>query len=113
MIGASVDLRGIFTGGFPFYEEPIGCLLTLLGMLGLVKIWKPGHLPPIEKLAPRYIRYRPNRTGWAWWAGTSFATPIVSGMLAANGALDYRSVLDPAYSGTTPPGEKVILVQQG
>jgi hypothetical protein len=27
-------------------------------------------------------RRRTNRNGWAWWAGTSFAAPIISGLLA-------------------------------
>jgi subtilisin family serine protease len=111
--GSENGVRGIFTGGFPFYEEPIGCLATLLGLFGLVKIWKRGHLPSAQKLAAHTISYRPNGTGWAWWAGTSFATPIVSGMLAEQGRLDYQNVLDPAQSGTIPSGEKVILVQQG
>lgn len=32
---------------------------------------------------PDTINYQRNTTGWAWWAGTSFATPIISGILAS------------------------------
>lgn len=28
-------------------------------------------------------RPQPNKNGWAWWSGTSFAAPIISGMAAA------------------------------
>ncbi len=29
------------------------------------------------------VQYEHNESGWAWWAGTSFAAPIISGILAA------------------------------
>jgi hypothetical protein len=59
--------------------------------------------------------------GWAWWAGTSFATPIISGLLAAQqsgqqgtGLLETaHQLFDPVMStSTTPQGERVIFVQQ-
>jgi hypothetical protein len=28
------------------------------------------------------VEYHSNNTGWAWWAGTSFAAPIITGILA-------------------------------
>lgn len=34
-----------------------------------------------------------NTTGWAWWAGTSFAAPIISGMLAAGWSTNWGSLV--------------------
>jgi len=61
-----------------------------------------------------------NYTGWAWWAGTSFAAAIVSGILAkAAGAGKVRSAqtAHDCLSGrsttvTTEDNEKVIPVEQ-
>jgi hypothetical protein len=59
-----------------------------------------------------------NKSGWAWWAGTSFATPIIAGCIAAqmgqgtpanNAILALRS----AEPGTTTAGEEVFTVHQG
>jgi hypothetical protein len=30
------------------------------------------------------VKYQYNKSGWAWWAGTSFAAPIITGILARN-----------------------------
>ena len=65
-----------------------------------------------------------NTTGWAWWAGTSFAAAIISGILAkAIGSLkvwDAKSASDLLRGGvlsmikdeTRDAKEKVILVDQ-
>ncbi|HET9907543.1 MAG TPA: S8/S53 family peptidase [Anaerolineales bacterium] len=55
-----------------------------------------------------------NQTGWAWWAGTSFAAAIITGWLA--GELSSNSGFLPPTStpqlGQTLDGEAVILIQQ-
>jgi hypothetical protein len=65
----------------------------------------------------------PTTTGWAWWAGTSFATPIVTGVLArklgkkphgtaASHAVD-ELMKDPALAqGATPAGEDKLDLDQ-
>jgi subtilisin family serine protease len=60
-----------------------------------------------------------NPTGWAWWAGTSFAAAIITGFLAAEISSSY-GFRPPNPGETIPPGpyqtargEPVILVNQG
>jgi hypothetical protein len=62
---------------------------------------------------------RPNDTKWAWWAGTSFATPIVTALVAsvlsAGGSSQLpavQSALDGIVSNQTPESEKVLEVVQ-
>ena len=60
-----------------------------------------------------------NDTGWAWWAGTSFATAIITGLLAAE-ITSNSGFRQPTSGETIPSGpyrttrnEPVILVNQG
>lgn len=53
----------------------------------------------------------PNKTKWAWWAGTSFATPIISGVLAAMlsgtpGSTTQQAIAKLYTSPTSPVMEK-------
>jgi hypothetical protein len=67
--------------------------------------------------------YAPNDTGWAWWSGTSFATPIITGLLARtraqhlngqnNRAEDEAKLNGLARNGGPIPHEKVIFAKQG
>ncbi|MGE5249858.1 MAG: S8 family serine peptidase [Bacteroidota bacterium] len=117
--GPLLGVLGVYIGDFPVYEEPQGCLGFLFGISP-----RPGHLPRNPRaVIPGRIKYERNTTGWAWWAGTSFATPIVTGILAANhgrpGILDSltaanaEGLLRLLQTGQTPEGEKVVPVAQG
>jgi hypothetical protein len=70
----------------------------------------------------------PNTSGWAWWCGTSFATPIITGMLAAtisslmaNGTTatppamiqEAITLIRDAQDHLTGAGEDVLFVRQG
>jgi len=67
----------------------------------------------------------PNDTGWAWWAGTSFATPIITGLLAltrpSHGSGTPASTADAAQldilaqtsTGTGGNDQRVIYAEQG
>jgi len=65
----------------------------------------------------------PNETGWAWWAGTSFAAPVISGataavlssMVARNPTTQdaIEALLDPLANGTTVDNEHALVVTQG
>jgi hypothetical protein len=124
--GDGQGVRGIYTSDFPVYAE--GCLsflwrkLTGKGIDG----WEgPGHLPPIPPDFTRdRLQYRRNTTGRAWWAGTSFAAPIITGFLAArwsgplsgqplNFASAQAELDNDIQPNPTPEGEKVIYVEQG
>jgi hypothetical protein len=95
--GAGQGILGIFISGFPEFCGPLP--------IDLLKDVQPGR-----------IQYRPNTNGWARWAGTSFATPVISGLLAALGAgrtlADATQLLDSLVSDHTRAGEKEILVDQ-
>ena len=56
-----------------------------------------------------------NLTGWAWWAGTSFAAAVISGLLAAevSGNSGFLSPVTPVSPGQTSRGEPVIVIDQG
>lgn len=62
----------------------------------------------------------PNNSGWAWWCGTSFATPIISGMTAAvlsgNPGITTEGAIQALYDRQafwTGSGEDVLEVTQG
>lgn len=60
----------------------------------------------------------PNKTGWAWWAGTSFATPTITGVVAdliGQGQSPTQAVqtVRDAQATTTAVGEEIFLVKQG
>jgi len=50
------------------------------GVLGIYISDIPVSADPND---PINVQYGINESGWAWWAGTSFAAPIISGILAA------------------------------
>lgn len=126
--GDGEGVLGVYTSEFPVYAE--GCLsflwrkLTGTGLDG----WKgPGYLPPIPpELTLDRFRYKLNETGLAWWAGTSFAAPAVTGFLAARWsgptrkgkvALNFKNATDElnnyVQANPTLDGDKVFLVRQG
>jgi hypothetical protein len=55
--GVDQGVLGVYIGDFPEYCGPCP--------------WTAGS-------TPRHIQYRPNQSGWAWWAGSSFA-PVITG----------------------------------
>ena len=62
-----------------------------------------------------------NECDWAWWAGTSFASPIITGLTAAvlsgDSALTTQQAIDKLYEAqvitTSPEGEDILDVTQG
>ena len=96
--GVKRGILGVYIGEFPEYCGPL-----------------PLDLKGVQ---PDRIQYRPNTSGWAWWAGTSFATPVITGLLASLGggktltAVDATKLLDALVSDRTGVREKEIVVDQ-
>ncbi len=61
------------------------------------------------------LQLSPSSIGWARWAGTSFAAPIITGLLAAQPGDASISTIPPApaVQPFTAEGENVIIVNQG
>jgi hypothetical protein len=109
--GAKQGVLGIYISSFPILVEGCWSLLKRalkLDATGRSSNWAgPGYLPPnMRGLTLDRIKYKPNTSGWAWWAGTSFAAPVVSGILAAGG-----NITRPLHDKTVN-NEDVILVTQ-
>jgi subtilisin family serine protease len=68
--GAERGVLGIYLGEFP---EPLPGEWSIFHR---IVNW-------LAKLFGGRFVYPRNETHWAWWAGTSFATPILSGVIAA------------------------------
>ena len=56
----------------------------------------------------------PNCTKWAWWAGTSFATPILTGVIAAvlsclNGPDTTQEAVELLIQQPQLPNQKIIV----
>lgn len=63
---------------------------------------------------------RPNANGWGWWAGTSFAAPIISGALARmveSGRVPNLRAAHDALKTAPPPippgADEIVLARQG
>lgn len=132
--GEGNGVQSIYISEFPVYAE--GCLSYLWRKLTGTGLgpWKgPGHLPPNPRgFGLNRIRYEEHEEPYAYWAGTSFAAPHLTGIVAnwCSQPADSRASADPAHqpinignvkwalreltqSKTTDMNEQVILVTQG
>lgn len=89
---------GVWTFGGK--EEPKGWAHEKFGVLGMYI----GKYPD-PNLAPDTDNVLPNDTGWARWAGTSFAAPVVTGCLALliSQGLTAQAALDTIRNGLLIP----------
>ncbi len=103
-------LGGEATVGVPRNER---VTLEEKGVLGLYI----GQFPP----EPHSGRSHPNTNDWAWWCGTSFAAPIISGVTAAvlsgmSARLTTQRAIEELYNAQavlTIDNEDVLFVTQG
>jgi subtilisin family serine protease len=85
-----------------------GCFTHAKGIDALVGIYSSSSYPSlsINDCEPTYPV--PNNNAWAYWVGTSFATPIISGILARilemKGTLDYNVSLLVHITNAAPAG---------
>jgi hypothetical protein len=84
--GEGKGVLGLFIGEFPEpepeveVEKPVPTTLPLLERIRRGIITFLGGFVTLPPLPPAPLK---NENHWAWWAGTSFATPILSGVIAA------------------------------
>lgn len=97
--GKQRGVLGVYIGDFPEYCGPLPATK--------------------DRLTLDHVHYQFNESGWAWWAGTSFATPIISGMLTAwwganPGAemAEVRNFLRSVVAANTDEEENVVSVKQ-
>jgi hypothetical protein len=103
-------------------DRPLVTGITTLGgeageKQGVLGIYLGQFPPPSEN---ELEEMKENKNGWAWWAGTSFATPIVSGITAAilsskpNGSRTEEAIseLFDAQLWETEDNEDVLYVTQ-
>jgi hypothetical protein len=114
--GAGSGVLGVYISPFPNYagpnvagEPPSSSVVPAESVTGHA----PTRMPALDE-----IWYSVNSTGWAWWAGTSFAAPIVSGLAATTQPgppfpQSVRAFITALRSGNTDKQERVIVVKQG
>jgi subtilisin family serine protease len=105
-----------------YFPKPAGLLWWLWSILTLGRARYGQCYPPKFLWDFIRVKYKPNTTGWAWWAGTSFAAAIFSGSLAAlydpgntpgSTPFDAPSIMaDFLQTEKTVDNENVLLVEQ-
>jgi hypothetical protein len=97
--------------------------LFLSGLSHLRRLTRPA--PHVNHTFDHEYEYTKDEdsTGWAWWAGTSFATPIITGLLARtraqhlngqnNRTKDEDKLKSLSRNGGQVAPEKVIYAKQG
>ena len=105
-----------------YFPKPAGFLWRVWSILTLGRARYGRCYPPKFLWDFIHVKYKPNTTGWAWWAGTSFAAAIFSGSLAAlynpgnppgSATFDAPSIMaDFLQTEKTVDDENVLLVEQ-
>ena len=106
-----VSTTGVANAEGPLEAHPDG------GILGVYIGEFPNPESQVLNAAGELPDPMPNDSGWARWAGTSFAAPIISGALArairqgrpVNGALDALKLVQPEM---TSASEEIFTVTQ-
>ncbi|CAA9220236.1 MAG: hypothetical protein AVDCRST_MAG93-408, partial [uncultured Chloroflexia bacterium] len=115
-----VTFGGDVSVSAPEVSDPLP--LTANADYGVLGVYT-GELPNPTAMLParrtgKYPRPLPNHSGWARWAGTSFATPVISGALAraigqGTPATQAEQTLRDAEAAVSSLGEQTFTVLQG
>lgn len=93
------DGAGVWTFGGKAVDDDVD---PGSGMLGVYIGEFPTELDPSSHGGETY-KTEPSTAGWGWWAGTSFAAPVISGTLAAlagQGGTPNLQAAETAFGGT-------------
>jgi Subtilase family len=76
--------NGIATygGGLPLPESHAGSMTTATHVDALQGVFSSPTYPALSANDPQANYEAPNKSAWAYWPGTSFATPIISALAA-------------------------------